>query len=138
VRAGIGANSDADLDRPGVRVGVLERAGADGYLTKTLKQAQIVRAGTAGELFELLVSGKIDAAAGTKTRLFEEAAKLPGSRVLDGRILVEPIGMAVPKGRSNLAMNYVDEFVAEAKENGLVKKAIDNAGLRGVTVAPLK
>jgi polar amino acid transport system substrate-binding protein len=88
--------------------------------------------------FELLVSGKIDAAAGTKTRLFEEAAKLPGSRVLDGRILVEPIGMAVPKGRSNLAMNYVDEFVAEAKENGLVKKAIDNAGLRGVTVAPLK
>lgn len=138
VRAGISAISEADLDRPGVRVGVLEKAGADGYLTKTLKQAQIVRAGTAGELFELLVSGRIDAVAGTKTRLFEEAAKVPGSRVLDGRILVEPIGMAVPKGRSNLAMSYVDEFVAEAKKSGMVKKSIDSAGLLGVTVAPLK
>lgn len=136
VRAGISANSEVDLDRPGVRVGVLERAGADGYLTKKLKQAQIVRAGTPVELFELLASGKIDAAAGTKARLFEEAPKLPGSRVLDGRILIEPIGMAVPKGRSSIAMNYLDEFVADAKTSGLVRKSIDSAGLRGVTVAP--
>ena len=59
-------------------------------------------------------------------------------RVLDGRLLVEPIGMGVPKGRDAIAAAYVGKFVEEAKAAGLVKSAIDRAGLRGVVVAPLK
>ncbi|MBI2313414.1 MAG: helix-turn-helix domain-containing protein [Betaproteobacteria bacterium] len=74
----------------------------------------------------------------TKTALFAEAGKQPGSRVLDGRILVEPIGMGVPKGRDTVAAVYVGKFVEEAKAEGLVKSAIERAGLRGVVVAPLK
>ena len=35
-------------------------------------------------------------------------------------------------------MDYVDEFVAVAKKSGMVKRSIDSAGLRGVTVAPMK
>jgi len=78
------------------------------------------------------------AVAGTKVRLFDDAAKLPGSRVLDGRILVEPIGMAVLKRRNVAAANYVDRYVAEAKAGGMVKQPIETAGLRGVVVAPGK
>jgi polar amino acid transport system substrate-binding protein len=70
--------------------------------------------------------------------LFDDAAKLPGSRVLDGRILVEPIGMAVLKRRNVAAANYVDRYVAEAKAGGMVKQPIETAGLRGVVVAPGK
>jgi polar amino acid transport system substrate-binding protein len=33
---------------------------------------------------------------------------------------------------------YVGKFVEEAKAEGLVKSAIERAGLRGVVVAPLK
>lgn len=72
-----------------------------------------------------------------KPGLFAVAAKHPGSRVLDGRILVEPIGMGVPKGR-NAAAVYVGKFVEDVKEAGLVKSAIEQAGLRGVVVAPPK
>jgi polar amino acid transport system substrate-binding protein len=63
---------------------------------------------------------------------------LPGSRVLEGRFLVEPIGAGVPKGRNAAAAAYVGHFVELAKADGLIKSAIDRAGLRGVVVAPLK
>ncbi|MCP2500411.1 MAG: hypothetical protein NCA08_02420 [Deltaproteobacteria bacterium] len=82
--------------------------------------------------------GKADVIAATKAALFTEAGSRPGSRVLDGRILVEPIGMGVPKGRNAAAALYVEKFVEEAKAAGLVKSAIERAKLRGVVVAPLK
>jgi polar amino acid transport system substrate-binding protein len=44
--------------------------------------------------------------------------------------------MVVPKGKAGW-LSYVSEFVEEAKASGLVQKAIDRAGPRGVTVAPL-
>jgi polar amino acid transport system substrate-binding protein len=138
VRAGIAIGSAAEVDRPGVRIGVLERAGADIFLSKELKHAQLIRVGSAGELFGLFAAGKADVVAGTKSALYAEAAKQPGSRVLDGRLIVEPIGAGVPKGRSPAAAQYVAGFVERAKADGRVKAAIEKAGLRGVTVAPPK
>jgi polar amino acid transport system substrate-binding protein len=81
--------------------------------------------------------GKADVISLGKPGLFAIAAKQAGSRVLDGRILAEQVGMGVPKGR-NAAAEYVGKFVEEAKAEGLVKSAIERAGLRGVVVAPLK
>ena len=51
--------------------------------------------------------------------------------------LSEPIGMGVPKGRDAAAAAYVGRFVEAAKAEGLVKSAIERAGMRGVVVAPL-
>lgn len=138
VRAGVSIATASDVDKTGIRVGVLEKAGADLLLSQTLKNATLVRTKSVAELFALLGSGKADVIATGKPGLFAVAAKQPGSRVLDGRILVEPIGMGVPKGRNAAAAVYVGKFVEEAKEAGLVKSAIERAGLRGVVVAPLK
>ena len=71
----------------------------------------------------------------TKSRLFDEVPKLPGSRVVEGRISVEPIGIGVPKGRNGAGARFVEQFVADAKASGQVRRAIESAGLRGVTVA---
>jgi len=138
VRAGAPIAAEADVDKPEIRVGVVEKGGADILLSKTLKNAVLVRAATVPELYALLDAGKADAIAGTKTGLFVGAGSRPGSRILDGRILVEPIGMGVPKGRDGAAAAYVDKFVQEAKAQGLVKSAIERAGLRGVVVAASK
>ena len=138
VRAGLPITTTSDVDKVGIRVGVVEKAGADVFLSGTLKNATVVRAKAVADLFSLLDSGKADVIAGTKTSLFAEAQKRAGSRVLDGRILVEPIGMGVAKGRDPAAAAYVGRFIEEAKAEGLVKSAIDGAGLRGVVVAPLK
>jgi ABC-type amino acid transport substrate-binding protein len=74
------------------------KSGADLYLSRTLKDAMLVRIKSLPENYALLDTGKADVIAASKTALFTEAASRPGSRVLDGRILVEPIGMGVPKG----------------------------------------
>ena len=139
VRAGVSIGTASDVDKAGIRIGVLEKAGADIYLSRTLKNAVLVRTKSFVELSALLGSGKADVIAAGKTALFSVAEKQPGSRVLDGRIpLVDAIGMGVPKGRDTAAAAYVGKFVEEAKAEGLVKSAIEQAGLRGVAVAPLK
>lgn len=138
VHAGVPIATASDVDKGGIRIGVLEKAGADIYLSRTLKNAVLVRTTSAAELYALFGAGKADVIAATKTALFAEAEKQPGSRVLDGRILVEPIGMGVPKGRDSAAAAYVGKFVEAAKAEGRVKSAIERAGLRGVVVAPLK
>jgi polar amino acid transport system substrate-binding protein len=136
VRAGAPISDAPDVDKVGIRIGVLEKAGPDVHLSGTVKHADLVRAKDLAELFALIGSGKADVVAATKTALFAEAEKHPGSRVLEGRILAEPIGIAVPKGRDPSAAAFVGKFVEEVKARGLVKSAIGRAGLRGVVVAP--
>ena len=43
--------------------------------------------------------------------------------------------MVVPKGKAGW-LAYINEFVEEAKASGLVQKAIDRAGPRGVHGGP--
>jgi polar amino acid transport system substrate-binding protein len=43
--------------------------------------------------------------------------------------------MVVPKGKADW-LTYVSEFVENAKASGLVQKAIERGGTRGVTPAP--
>lgn len=138
VRAGVPAATAAEVDKAGIRIGVLEKSAADLQLSKTLKNAQLVRVNSPADNYALLDSGKADVIAATKTALFAGSMSRPGSRVLDGRIVVEPIGMGVPKGRNAAASMYVGKFVEEAKAAGLVATAIKRAGLRGVVVAPPK
>jgi polar amino acid transport system substrate-binding protein len=139
VRPGAAAIATAsEVDRPGVRVGVLEGSGADAHLTGAVKNAVLVRVKTLGENYALLDAGKADVIAATKQALFDGAASRSGSRVLEGRFLVEPIGIGVPRGRDVSAAAYVGRFVEDVKAQGRVKSAIESAGLRGVVVAPPK
>ncbi len=47
---------------------------------------------------------------------------------------MDPHAMAMPQGR-DLAAAYARKFIEEAKSAGLVRAAIQRAGLRGVIVA---
>jgi polar amino acid transport system substrate-binding protein len=55
---------------------------------------------------------------------------MPGSRVLDGRIGVDEVAIALPKGRE-AGMAYVGKYIDDAKSEGLIKAAVQRAGLRG-------
>lgn len=138
VRGGVAIATAADIDKPGVRVGVLEKAGADALLSRTLKNATLVRVKGTSELETLLASGNAEVIAATKTFLYGRLASQPGARLLDGRILVEPIAMAAPKGRDPAAVAALSRFVEDARSSGQVKEAIERAGLRGVVVATSK
>lgn len=127
----------SDIDRPGVRIGVVEKSSPDVYLTGTIRSATLVRAPTVAGMVESLRAGRADALFGTKAGMLSQAEKLAGARVLEGRSGGEETGMAIPKGRG-LSAAYVRQFVESAKSEGLVKAAIERAALRGVVVAPLK
>jgi polar amino acid transport system substrate-binding protein len=55
--------------------------------------------------------------------------------VLADRLDVVQLAWALPKGRP-AALAYVRNWTENAKHVGLVQRAIDTAGLRGVQVAP--
>jgi polar amino acid transport system substrate-binding protein len=124
----------ADIDKPGVRVGVTKGSSSDGVLSRDLKSAEIVRAVTVGAAVDMIAAGQLDAFATNKATLFEMQEKLPGSRVLDGHWGLERHAIAIPKGRDQ-GRAFVEKFTNEAKSEGLIEAAVSRAGLRGA-VAP--
>jgi len=137
VPGGSSISTMADVDRPGVRVAVQQKSQPDVFLSRMLKNAEIVRAPSLGGTLEALKSGKADAIFSIKPSLFEASNTLPGSHVLDGRAGIDPHAMVMPKGRGP-GVAYAREFIEDAKSKGLVKVAIDRAGIRGAVVAPLE
>ena len=63
--------------------------------------------------------------------------QMRGSRVLEDRYGALILAIAVRKEQPGL-LAYISEFVDEAKAAGLVKRAVEHAGVRGVEVAPLR
>ncbi len=137
VPGGSAISTMADVDRPGIRVAVQEKSGPDAFFSRTLKNVVMIRASSNPGALEALKSGGADVMGSLKPILFEMSNQLPGSRVLDGRPGIDPHAMAMPKGR-DLGLAYARQFIEDAKSEGLVKAAIERAGLRGVIVAPLK
>lgn len=124
------------LDRPGVRIATLEKSSPDAHLSRTARQATLVRFPTIAGMVDALKAGKVDAVYATKAAMGAQSAKIPGSRVLEDRG-GEEAAIALPKGRDASA-DYARKFVEAAKSDGLVKEAIERAGLRGVVVAPTR
>jgi len=130
VPAGSPFHTVEDVDRPGVRIAVSDRAAYDLYLSRTLKHAELVRAHGLPGAFKLFVDDKLDALAGLVPALQENAASLPGARVLPGRYtsVLQAIGT---KPQCKALNAVVAEFTAEAKASGLVARLIEQHGVSG-------
>jgi len=127
--------SAADADRAGVRIAAARGAATTLFLERTLKNATVVTAENEPAAFALLREGKTQAYAQNRFLLLGLADSLPGARVVDDRFSVAELALALPKGRP-AALGYVSAFVESAKRSGTVARAIGDAGLRGVAVAP--
>jgi polar amino acid transport system substrate-binding protein len=129
--------SIADVDRPGVRIGVGARDAGDYFLTRTLKAAMLVRnEGGIGEAsIKALLTGDLDAYAGNRMRLSETAKKIPGLRLVPDNFYGVEQAVIVPKG-SAARLAIVNTLIDESRASGLIADAIAAAGLVGVDVAP--
>ena len=134
VPAGSPIRTIAEVDREGVRVAVSERSAYDLYLTRTLKKAKLLRAQGIPASYVVFVAQKLEALAGLKPKLVEEAERTPGARVLDGQITGVQQAIGAPKGRA-AAAKYLREFAEDVKQSGFVARAIERHGVRGVKVA---
>ncbi len=135
ISGGSSISTMADVDQPGIRVAVQGKSQPEAFISRTLKNAAVIRASSLRRTLEMLKYGRADAIFSIKPSLFEASNELPGSRVLDGRLGVDLHAMAMPKGR-DLGVAYARKFIEDAKSEGLVKAAIERAGMRGAVVAP--
>jgi polar amino acid transport system substrate-binding protein len=136
VPAGSPLRTIEDVDRDGVRVAISAKSAYDLFLSRDLKHAQIVRAPSIPASIDLFTSDKLDAVAGVRQALVSAAAKIPGSRVLEGRFMVIPQAAGVPNGREAGA-RYLRQFIEDAKASGLVAQALKKSGVEdSVTIAP--
>ena len=124
----------AELDRPGVRVGVTEGSSSQGTLGRLYRHATLVPVASLKAAEGLLKQGQLDAFATNKGILYELADKVPGSRMLDGRWGLEHMAIAIPKGRE-AGLSYASGYAQAVRRNGMLGSAIARAGLRG-TVEP--
>jgi polar amino acid transport system substrate-binding protein len=124
----------ADIDKPGVRVGVTKGSTSQGTLPKLLPHATVVPARNSGHAIEMFERGELDVFATNKLTLFGMSDQMPGARVLEGRWGVEHIAIAIPRGRET-AIEYLRRFVEEVQTSGLLSQAVERAGLRGVVTA---
>jgi polar amino acid transport system substrate-binding protein len=123
-----------EVDRAGVTIAVARNASADVFLSRSLKSAQLLRAaGGVEDVVGVLRDGKADLfATGTGIAL-DAAARLPGSKIV-GVFHKVSFAVAIPKGRSAAAQSRLTALVNEAKAAGVVTRAIEQAGLKGVHV----
>ena len=134
VLAGSPFQDVADVDRKGVRIGVSDKSAYDLFLRRNIQHAELVHAADPNAAFDLILAGKVDVVAGVRQHLVANAAKLPGSRVLESRFMAIGQAVGVPKGRDEAA-RYTCEFVEDVKASGFVAEAIARAGIRDVAVA---
>lgn len=123
-----------DFDRKGLKISVGDKSAYDLWLTRNVKQAELVRVPTSQNAIDEFLAGRSEAVAGVKQPLVTTAAKVPGLRVIDGAFMTIGQASAVPKARTSAAA-YLRGYIEEMKANGFVGNVIARTGV-AATVAP--
>jgi polar amino acid transport system substrate-binding protein len=125
-------NSPADVDQPGIRVGVNVASAYDLFLTRSLKNATLVRSEDGAETF---LKDKLEAAGGVKQALQRFIAAHPGVRLIEERFMEIRQAMGTAKGRE-VGARYLHSFVEEMKASGFVADALKRSNQPDASVAP--
>ena len=128
----------ADVDKPGIRIAVGRGSAYDLFLTRTVKNATLVRAQTGGgrAMIDLFLNDRLEAAAGVKQPLVAYAKMDPNVRVMDGRFMEIQQAMGTPKGRSAATLATLRGFIEEMKGSGFVAEALKRSNQPDAAVAP--
>jgi polar amino acid transport system substrate-binding protein len=123
-----------EMDQPGIRIGVTKGGTSERTLSAKFKNAKVIPAESVKLATEMLRRGELDVYATNKAVLFEMSDQMPGARVLDGNWGFEHMSVAIPRGREP-GLPFVENFVREVQNNGLLEKIQQQSGLRGAVKA---
>lgn len=127
VTAACGAKTVTDVDRPGMRVIGITNTTTIRAAQRTLKNTTVTPATSVDEAMAMMQEGKADAFALGRDTLPPYVKQLPGSRITEGHFQQMGVAIAVAKGKPE-ALAAVTAFMEGAKRNGIVRKALDDAG----------
>jgi len=135
VRAGSGIASIAEVDRPGVRVIAIAGTTTLRSAGRTLTQTTVTPVPSVDEALAALRGNGADAFALTHDTLGPLAARVPGSRILDGAFQRVFVSVLVKKNHP-AALAYASRWLEGAKADGTVRRVFDAAGFTAAAVAP--
>jgi polar amino acid transport system substrate-binding protein len=123
----------ADVDQPGVSVGVKLGSAYDLFLTRTLRHAQVVRGDDGIDVFR---AGGLNVAAGIRAPLAAAVAQDPRLRMLDGAFMQIQQAVGTGKHHQPATVAFLSDLVEELKVSGFVAAALDRSGQSSAAVAP--
>lgn len=126
----------ADVDKAGNRIAVGLKSAYDLFLTRTIKNATIVRASTGGSsaMIDLFRSDKLEVVAGVRQPITDYAKNHNDVRLIDEPFMQIEQAMGTPKGRL-AGVAYLRSFIEEMKASGFVADALKRSG-QSAAVAP--
>jgi polar amino acid transport system substrate-binding protein len=125
----------AEVNRPDVTVVGIAGSTTIRAATRSASTAKIIAAKSIDEAMALMKAGQAQAFALTQDSLPPLQKELPGSRILPGAFQVTGVAMAMPKNHP-AALAKVTQFINQAKVDGTVRRALDQAGLNSLSIAP--
>jgi polar amino acid transport system substrate-binding protein len=123
----------AEMDSPGVRIGVKQGSAYDLFLTRTLQNATVVRGPEGTDVFR---AEGLEAAAGIRQPITKFVAENNDVRLIDERFMQIQQAVGTTKDRQPETVQFLRATVDELKANGFVADALHRAGQSDATVAP--
>ncbi len=124
-----------DVDGAGLRVAVTTGSAYDLYLTRTLKNAQLVHFATWTEATAAFEQQHLEALAGVKQPLVAYIVAHQDTRLLPGRFMAIEQAVGTPQGRP-AGLAFLRSFVEQMKSSGFVAQALTASGQDKAMVAP--
>ena len=123
----------ADVDRPGVRVGVKAGSAYDLHLSRSLAHAEVVRGAEGVEVF---ATEGLEAGAGIREPATAWVASRPGLRVVEDAFMQIRQAVGIPAGCGEAARRFVHELVEELKDNGFVAASLVRSSQTAAVAPP--
>ena len=124
--------SAGEVDAPGIRIAAPEKAGYELFLTRTLRNATLVRTKTFAASMDLFNNRGADAVAGLRPTLLGSMSKMPDGRMLEDRFMTVNHGIGTPRERQAAAA-YVRAFVEDMNRSGFVARSIQRHDVQGLS-----
>lgn len=135
VPVGSPIGSSADVDQGDVRIGVSSGSAYDLFLTRSIKNATIMRAKGSDNVAQMLVGKEVDVIAGIFQPMKAFVAANPDYRLLGKPFMEITQAMGMPASRSATSIDYLRSFVEDVKSSGFVRATLDNNGQSDVPVS---
>lgn len=123
-----------DVDRSGRKIAVAARTAYGLWLDRNIRHAVLEQTSDHQGALKKFTEGSVDALAGLRPRLVQDAELLPKSTLLDGRFMAVQQAIGTPKANV-AALDFLSTFVETAIASGLVADLIDKHRVRGLSVA---
>ena len=123
----------AEVDAPGVRIGVKQGSAYDLYLTRTLREATVVRGAEGVDVFR---AEGLEAAAGIRQPITRYVAEHPELRLIDERFMQIQQAVGAAKSKRPETVAYLHDLIEDLKSSGFVARSLAASGQADATVAP--